>query len=407
MKRWGFLNALAYRDFRRLWICNFVSNLGTWVHTVALALWVYRNYPAPGWLGFIQFCSYFPSFIFFLLAGSLADLVSRKALLIVTQLIMAGGAFALALMVHLGAANISIVAITVTIIGVGLAFSFPAWQAIIPDLVPSRSMLNAVSLNSASWNMARFLGPLLGGLIISLWSLPACFYLNSLSFLPFALVMVMVQLPRRHKDDWKDRLNLSHLTEGIRYSLKRSWARNLLLTFGLINLLALPYLAFLPVFGSDILKKGELGTEALFAAAGMGAVMGVPVLALLNRRQEERTIIRLGVLALSGSLIIFSFSENFWLSLCALFLAGISFLITASSINTLLQLKVDEELRGRVMSLYVMMLTGIYPIGSGLMGLISNHFGVPRVLGISSFLVLLYGINLVFSGQLNEAQVSK
>lgn len=400
----GFLSALGYRDFRRLWICNFISNIGTWVHTVALSLWVHEKYATPGWLGFVQFCSYIPALLLFLIAGSLADLMNRKKLLIVTQIIMALGALILALEVTLDIANLLTVSFTVFAIGVGIALNFPAWQAIIPDIIPPKDILNAVSLNSASWNMARFLGPMLGAAIAS-WSLSFCFYLNSLSFLPFAFIIALIVLPPRHRKDWRNSFNRSHLTEGIRYSLARSWARNLLLTFGLLNFFAIPYLAFLPIFGKDILHAGDFGVGALYAATGLGAVAGVPLLNLLNRRWEERTIIKAGALILPGSLILFSFSRHLWLSNFALFMTGTSYLCTASSINTLLQLKVDEEIRGRVMSLYVLMITGIYPLGSILLGFIANRFGIPKVLAISSAVVLAYGINLALSEQLREASI--
>ncbi len=392
----GLFPSLSYRDFRSLWIWGFVSNIGTWVHTVALGLYVHDVYHSPGWLGVVNFFSYFPVVIFFLFAGSLVDTRNRRLILMVSQGVMMLAALALAIFVHLGGANLPAICITTFIMGVGFAFNFPAWQAIVPDLVPPGHLLNAVSLNAASFNLARSVGPVFASVIITLVSFSACFFVNSASFFPFILALAFIALPpvaaqKESAVSWKT------MTAGISRVLQRKSARNLLLTMGIVNFFGLPYVVFLPVFGKDILERGDIYVSVMYAAVGLGAALGAPLITHLNRTVDELTLLRGGVMGIALSLLAFSWSPNFWLSLPLLFMVGLFFLASMSSINTVLQLNTEREMRGRVMSLYVLMMVGSFPLGGALLGFIGDRLGIQWAISIGALACLLWGVVILFN----------
>jgi MFS family permease len=396
----NYFPSLTHHDFRLLWIWAFVSNIGTWIHNVALGLYVHELYHSPAWLGLINFISYAPTILLFLPAGYLADRRSRKGVLIVSQVIMGVGALALAVLVLTGAGGIAAISISVFVMGIGIAFNFPAWLAIVPELVPWDDLLNAISLNAASWNLARFLGPMLAGIIIAVASYSACFFANSISFFPFIFALLAISLPRVTGIQAGSSFSFRAMTGGISYSYRRQLIRNLLITFGIINAFSLPYMVFVPVFGKDILGRGNIGVSALYAATGLGAVCGAPLVTRLNRNLDRITLIKGGVVGISVSLLLFSWSTNFWFSLVLVFCAGLSFLVTVTSINTTLQLRTDPAMRGRVMSLYVFMLTGAYPLGGALLGFIANMAGMSHAMSIGALVCLFWGMVLILKPQL-------
>lgn len=404
VERRGLFPSLRYPDFRALFTTNFISYIGTWVHNVVLLLWVQNTYGTPGSLGLVNFMAYLPVIIFFLVAGTLTDVVDRRKLLIYSQSLMAAAAFALAVEVITGAANLLTVCITVFILGIGYAVSFPAFFAITFDLVEPRHILNAISLNAASFNTARFVGPLLASLLVAQWSFSGGFLANSLSFLPVIVALLIIKTPASERDEGGRIFNPSALTEGIRYAWHNAWARNLLLTLGAMNLFTLPFIVFLPTYGEEIIRAGDAGVFALYAASGFGAVLGVPVLNFLNRRWEEREIIKINSLVLPLALIAFSFSSQLWLSMILLCVAGIASLLVFSSINSLLQLKVEPRLRGRILSIFYLMLTGLAPLGGIILGFLADRWGITSVLAPSFFLFLICGVALtVFPRILREA----
>jgi MFS family permease len=398
--------SLAHSDYRMLLIWITVSNIGTWIHNVALGLYIHELYRSPGWLGLINFFSYAPTILLFLPAGSLADSGNRKRILVVSQAIMGAGALALAVLVLTGAGGLAGISISVFLMGIGIAFNFPAWLAIVPELVPREDLLNAVSLNAASWNMARFLGPMLAGVIIAVASYAACFFLNSASFFPLILALLAISLPRQDKSHTGSAFSFRTMAGGISYSLRHNLIRNLIITFGLINAFGLPYIVFVPVFGKDILMRGNIGVSAMFAASGLGAVAGAPLVTRLNRAFDEVKLVKGGVVGISMSLLAFSWSTSFWLSLFFLFCTGLFFLITATSINTTLQIKTDPRVRGRVMSLYVFMLVGAFPVGGALLGLIADIAGMSRAMSVGALACLFWGMILLFKPELLDATES-
>ncbi|MHB8779836.1 MAG: MFS transporter [Candidatus Geothermincolia bacterium] len=388
------LSAFSHRDFTVLWVGALVSNVGTWMHQTALNWLIWEKYHSSSWVGVTNFIYNLPVIFLFLLAGSFADLMDRRRLLIVTQAGMGLAALSLAILVTTGTANLLSINISLFMMGLFLVFTFPAWQAILPELVDPLDLLNAVALNSAQWNAARFAGPFLAGPLLALWSPDRLFYINALSYL--AVIFALLSIKTARKTDRPEHyFDRSHMTEGVKLAWRNRWARTILLALGTYTFFGLPYLIFVQIFATDVLGGGSGTYGVLLAASGLGAVLGAFLITALVRRVPENQVIKFSGLGIGVCLLLFCFSTRLWLSMLLMFLAGAAFLMTASGINSVLQLKVEAEIRARVMSLYVFMLIGTFPVGGLLMGVAAGWVGIRPALATGAAVCLATALLLV------------
>ena len=401
--RGGVLSAFGYRDFRILWPGALLSNIGTWVHMTALLWFVKELTNSDGWVGFANFANFIPVLLFVLLSGSLADRLNRKKIIIVTLVAMMLGAFALGICMSLGWASLGVIMVITTFMGVAFVFNFPAWRAIVTDLVPRDEILNAVSLDAAQFNIARFIGPALGALILSVWGVAGAFYINGFSFLAviISLLMLKTRTPGRPVPEGGTR---RHIMEVVRYSWRNRWARNLLLALAVTAFFGLPFMVLLPAISRDVLGRGAAGFGMLLMATGLGAVAGAPLVTYLNRRIPENEIVKFSALAAGVLLVLFSLSRTFWLSLLISVGLGVSYLMMSATINTVLQSRVSRDMRGRIMSIYILVFQGVFPIGGLMMGLIADARSAPFAMFVGGVVCLALGLVLVaFPSLLGDA----
>jgi MFS family permease len=401
--RGGVFSAFSYRDFSLLWSGALLSNLGTLIHTTALLWYVKQLTDSNAWVGAVNFASFVPIILFVLYAGSLADRIDRRKLILVTQTGMMLAALALGISTSLGWSSMVLIMSLTVFMGTAFVFSFPAWRAMIPDLVPPKDLLNGVALDAAGYNMARFVGPALGALIISVWSVAGAFYINAISFLAviFALMMLRYRPPASApptESIWRQ------MMQGLVYVRNNSWARNLLIVLGISAFFGLSYVVLLPGVSKDVLHKGSWGYGWLLGGLGLGAVIGAPIVTRLNRDIKEREIIKFALLATSLWLILLSVSRTFWLSFLASVGIGLSFLMVAASMNTVLQSRVERNMRGRIMSFYILLFQGTAPIGGLLMGYVADVKSISFALFIGSAVCLaLAVVIIIFPAILKDA----
>jgi MFS family permease len=397
----GVFSALGRRDYRVLWSGAFVSNVGTWVHTAVL-LWLVKDMTGSNaWVGAVNMASYLPVLIFVLPAGSLADYLDRKKLILWGQVVMMAGALALAVLTTVGLDSLPAIMVTTGVMGIAFALNFPAWQSVLPDLVPREDLLNAIALSAAQFNLARFIGPAIGGLIV-VWSAAAAFYFNALSFLfvIVALLLVRTETPGypRPPEGMTE-----HIKEGVRFVLGFKWMVTLLVSVAVISFFGFALIVLVPSLARDVLGRGSGGYGLLLGILGLGAFAGAPLVTYLGERVGERNVMRVSALTLGLSMTALSFSRAYWLSCVLLFGVGMSFLMMSASINTLLQGDVDREIRGRIMSLFIMMLVGVFPIGGQVLGLISDATSTPTAILIGgSACTALALVLLAFRGLTDE-----
>ncbi len=292
----GVLSAFRYRDFSLFWSGAFVSNTGTWIQTTVLLWFVLKITGSNAWVGAVNFANYAPIFLFVIVSGSLADYLNRKLLIIITQSIMGLAALGLAISAQLGIAHLPEIFLFTLLAGIAFAFNFPAWRAMVTDLVAREDMLNGVALDAAQYNLARFIGPFLGGIIIALWNVQGAFYINAVSFLAVIIALLLVKT-RTPAVPLEAESNREHIYEGMRYVWTHEWSRNILSALAVFAFFGLSFIVALPGFSDNILNRGSWGYTILLGFVGLGAVLGAPLVTFLRRYFSEPDIIRYCVLA--------------------------------------------------------------------------------------------------------------
>ncbi|HEY5527301.1 MAG TPA: MFS transporter [Candidatus Anoxymicrobiaceae bacterium] len=389
----GALSAFSHRDFSLLWSGAFVSNVGTWIQTTVLLWYVKELTNSNAWVGAVNLASFLPILLFVIYAGSLADRVDRRKLIIVTQVVMGLAALGLAIATSLGQHSLALImGLTVTM-GVAFVFNFPAWRAMVPDLVPPEDLLNGIALDAAQFNMARFVGPAIGAIIISVWSVSGAFYINAASFVAVIAALLLI---RARPVIVAPQISASkHIMEGFSYLRENPWAVKLLAVLLVESFFGIATIVLLPSEAKDVLHGGSLLYGLLVGAIGLGAVCGAPLVTLLHRRYSERAIIKGTLLAFSIILFVLALSHNDALSIAMTFSIGVVFLMASATINTVLQSRVERNMRGRIMSFYILVFQGTSPLGGLLLGFVSDRRSTPFAVGLGATVCLLMSIVII------------
>jgi MFS family permease len=386
--------SLSHRNFRVFWFGAFLSNIGTWMQAVAQGWLVLKLTDSPFWLGVDGFMATVPALLLTLAGGVFADLVDRRRLLLFTQVGAMLCAFVLAILIVTNVVHVWM--ILLISFGTGCCFSLagPSYQAITIDLAGRADLANAISLNSAQFQLSRLVGPLCAGLAISAFGLAGCFFLNGISFFAVIAALLIVRVPPTNNvpsHGMTDKSALWHdLTDGFRYVLGRPRVSILLLICFVTNLFGSPFLALMPYFARNILFLGEKGLAVMMGTSGAGAFCGAIVLAYLGNFKGKGWSVIVGVFAFSFFLVGFALSTRVIASLLFIFGMGFAIVFAVSLTNTLLQQLVTDEMRGRVMSMFVLSFIGAMPIGNLIAGAASEQFGAPHTLAAGGVLIAIF-----------------
>jgi MFS family permease len=368
--------ALSHRNFRLFIFGQGVSLIGTWMQQVALAWLVFvltgSSARSSFWLGLVGFCGQAPALVLAPFAGVFVDRWNRHRLLLATQTMMMLQAFAVAALALTGRADIPSLLALSLFLGVLNVFDMTARQAFYTEMLDRREDLaNAIALNSSIVNGSRLVGPALAGLLLAQTSAGFCFLVNGLSYLAVLAALLAMRLPARPRPVVTGRV-LAGLREGLADGLGFSPIRSILLLLSLVSLMGMSYSVLLPVFASDVLHGGPTTYGLLGAASGVGALGAALLLAARDTVLGLGRWITLTPALFGAGLIGFSFSTSLWLSLPLLAVGGFAMMAQMASSNTVLQTIVDEDKRGRVMSLYTMAFLGTAPLGSLLAGWLAD-----------------------------------
>lgn len=397
--------SFRYRDYRYFWSGALASNVGTWMQTVAVG-WVVYDITKAGnpsaTLGVINFLNFLPTTLLTLFAGLFADRLNRKRLIIVAQTLLMIQALVLARLTQVNDITIIIIGGLVLFGGIITAFIFPAWQAMLPDIVPKKSLLNAVALNAAQFNGARLLGPLLGGLVFARYGASEVFYVNAISFL-FVIGALALIHPVQEQHERSDGGAMSTLTAGLRYARQNRQVAWTLISVLMLSLFGMPYITLMPVIAAQVLGQGATGYSVLMAASGLGAVIGALSVASLPQHVRRGVLIRVAVLGMSSALLAFSLSRNYYLSVGLVSLVGASFLTGTSAAMTEIQSAAPPRIRGRVMALFVLCFIGMQPFSSLAFGWLGGIIGPESAVLVGAAVLLAYAVFLfVRPGLLTE-----
>jgi MFS family permease len=379
----GTFRALRYPNYRLIWIGSFLSNIGTWMQTVAQG-WLVRELTAsPALIGFVSFASSSPQIAFLLFGGVYADLFNRRKLLIATEAVYMFNAVALGALVLLrdwklweGLSLWHLIAITF-VSDVSFALAAPAEQALMLDLVRREDLPSAIALRSMQANLSRIIGPTIGGLLFGGIGIAGCYFLNSASFLAVIAALWLLRTPPWRAPDSHDAREIwRQMVAGVRYVQGRPRVKALLGVATVISVCGLPYMIFLPVFARDVLNQEAEGLARLWGAMGAGALLSALMMAysLSNSRRRGRLLLA-GNVFFGLAMAAFALSRNFALSCFFLALVGAGIVSINTTLTTLLQILVQDEMRGRVMSIYSLASIGLQPVGGLLIGALADLIG--------------------------------
>lgn len=375
------LRAMRHRNFRLFFFGQLISVSGTWMQTTAQQWLVYRLTGSQLSLGMVTFASFLPVLVLSLFMGVVVDRVPRRRLLLVTQTWFMAGAALLAALTASGAIQYWHILALAVFLGLANALDMPARQAFYLDLVERDDLMNAIALNSSVFNGARIVGPALGGLVVATLGEAPAFALNALSFTAVLAGLLMMRLPPSSLPVRRDPA-LAELKHGLHYLAEDRRVFGLVTMIAAFSLIGFPYLTLLPVFARDILDVGASGLGALMAAMGVGALVSALGLAVLGERGNPKPRPRGRLLELNrwlfvGAAAAFGLSKAAWSSMLALALAGYAFITLLAVTNTLIQILVPDDRRGRVLSIYTWSLGGFWPLGALLIGAIGDWVGAP------------------------------
>ena len=370
------LRALNHRDFRLFWSGQLVSLIGTWMQSVGQAWLVLELTDSPFKLGLIGTLQFAPMLFLSLVAGAIADRVLKRRLILATQMALMLQAFSLAVLVWTGHVRYWHVALLAVLYGLANTLDMPVRQSFIADLVGKGDLMNAVALNSAMFNGARIVGPAAAGLLIARYGVAIAFFLNGLSFLAVIAALAAIRtegLPRPSSGT----TILEEIVEGVRYAVKTPLIALVLSLLLSVSLFVINYNVLVPLIARDVLHEGAHGFGFLMAALGAGAVAGALALALLGGRRPPLGLLVGSALFVSGATASLAAVRHFGVAVFVLVVIGLGQILFTASCNTTLQVTVPDGVRGRMMSFYALVFAGVTPIGSFLIGSISETLGVP------------------------------
>jgi MFS family permease len=370
-----------------LWFGAFTSTVGNWMQQVAQSWLVFELTQSSFFLGLDYFLGQLPILLFTLIGGVVADRYDRRHLLLGSQLVQMTTAFTLATVIYLGLVRVQYILALSFVTGLGQAFGGPAYQALIPSLVQKKDLPNAIALNSIQFNLARVFGPLLAGWTLARWGGAACFGLNGLSFL--VVIVALLSMSIKHVKPTHQKPMLDELKGGLRYAKGEPAIVALTVLAALTTFLGLPLLTFLPVFARDVFHGDINRFSHMMAFSGAGAVCGALIVAWLGRFRHIGLTVLVTQAMFGGLVVAFAMSRIVWLSDLLLFFSGAALLMTFSMTSSLVQLIVPDNLRGRVMSIYMVAFRGGMPLGSLAAGYAASRTSAPFVLALNGCLLLM------------------
>lgn len=384
------LRPLRHRNFALLWSAALVSNVGSWMQTVAVGVLVTARTGQAGWTGLVAAAGFLPIGLLSPLGGVMADRMDRRKWLFVTTVGETLFAVALALLAALG--RPSPAAVTLLVLGGGAmsAIGFPAYQAMMPDLVPSDELGAAISLSSAQFNLGRVVGPALAGLAIVAGGYTWAFAINAASFFAVLVALVAIRLPVASPAAGAQTLR-KRLADGATATLHNPGARFAVLLISVVALTASPFIALVPAMAIEVFHSGAGGTSVLVSAQGVGAVCGALAITPLVARFGRRRVLIGDLAVVVVGLVGYADAPGLWVGAAALLIVGAGYIGVLAGANTVVQLHAPTAMRGRMLGIYMMALGILYPLGAIIQGALagSNELRLVTTAGAVLLAVVL------------------
>jgi MFS family permease len=389
----GVFSALSSRGFRMYWSGAFVSSIGSWLQMTAV-LWFVRNRSSDTVVGLVNMAAWVPCLFFSLFAGAMSDRMDRRRVIMACQMVMMVCSIMMGVCINTSVPDMLIVAF-LAISGVAYAIFIPAWISTIPFLVARETILSANTLNNVQFNLARFIGPAIGGALLVATSDYLPFYLNALTFVVF-MVLIIVSKQRMPPPEPR-RINVgASVIEGFRYVRENGWMGRVLLANCGLSFFGFSFIILLPSVCKEILLVSDHYYGFLMGMTGLGALAGMFVVAVLKKRAGLKAMMSMGAFSTAAFLIAFPLSHYYWLSCILAAGVGGSFLVFLTTVGAALQGNTAPEMQGRISSMLVVAYMGVFPLGGLLLGYLSDAFSLQASLEIAGFACVAVALYTVF-----------
>jgi MFS family permease len=373
----GAWSALRYRVFRLLWIATVVSNIGSWMYSAASGWLMTSLSPSPLVVSLVQVATSLPLFLFALPAGALADMIDKRRFIVTLEILTTIFSALFALLVTRHMVNPQALLLFTFLVGILGALETPAWQAIVPMLVPPQALPSAIASNSVGVNISRVIGPALAGFIILSFGIAAPFWLDAVSNIGVIAVILWWRAPVRAAHALPAEHLTSAMRAGVRYARNNRPLRATLVRAVGFFLFASAYWALLPVLARSQLHGGPTLYGVLLGAIGAGAVAGAMLLPRARGKSGADAAVMLGEAGTAAALLLFGVATQAWVAVFACILAGVSWIVVLASLNVSAQEALPEWVRGRGLAAYVSVFFGTMSLGSFVWGYLATHLGLP------------------------------
>ncbi len=394
--------AFGSKNYRYYFIGQLVSQIGTWLQIVAQGWLVLTLTKSPLLIGIVAATLTLPSLFFSLFGGVIVDRFDKKKLIILTNVGSMVLAFVLGILTITNSITIWQIMILSFLLGTINAVDMPARQAFVSEMVPKDKVHSAIALNASIFNAARVVGPSVAGILIVLVGVGGAFLLNSLSYIAAIIVQFLI-IPILHPKPKHSHPFLA-VKEGVVYTWSHPVVRSLIGLTAVVSVFGWSYTTIMPYIAEKVFQQDAKGLGYLYAAAGLGALCATILISGIGTRFRPHVFIISGISLFSLSMFLFSFTNNLHLGYLYLFLGGFGLLITFPIINAQIQNRVEAHFRGRVLSIYLLMFVGLFPVGSFQIGLVSEYLGVQTALRIGAVVVFIAAIlSLAFRGKVSKS----
>jgi MFS family permease len=389
--------AFQSRNYRLFFLGQGLSLVGNWITMVAMIWLVYHLTQSPVLLGIVGFASQVPNLVLVPFGGVLSDRWNHRQTLLVTQALSMLQSFLLAILTLTGTIHIAHIIALSLFQGIVNAIDSPTRQAFVPEIVERKeSLINAIALNSSMFNGARLIGPAIGGVLLASVDAGYCFLIDGISYVAVLLALIAMRLKPKPSTASQSSLTfatiMQHLKEGFVYAFGFAPVRSILIMVGLVSFLGINFAVVLPIFSNEILHGNANTLGLLMAASGVGSLIAAVQLSLRRGVRGLGQLVAIAPIIYGLGMIAFAASRSIWLSTLLLAVIGFGSLLQSASSNTIIQTLVQDEMRGRVMSIYIMSFLGMISFGNLFQGTLISFIGAPATVAISGVICVVVAI---------------
>lgn len=383
--------AFESRNYQYYFIGQLISQIGTWLQIVAQGWLVLTLTQSPFLIGVVAAAGTLPSFLFSLFGGVLVDKLNKKYLIAATQIASMVVAFIFGLLVVTGNITVLQIIILSFLLGTIAAIDMPARQAFVSEMVEEDKVRSAIALNASIYNAARVIGPSIAGFLIALVGVGGAFMFNAVSYVAaIAVQFLIVPIAINHVRNTAN--PILAMQEGIYYTWRHPVVRSLIILTAIVSVFGWSYTTLMPLIAKEIFQQEAAGLGYLFAFSGIGALVATLMISGIGGRFKSSVFINGGITIFAVAMIGFSFTENLIIAYITMFFSGFGLLSAFSVINARIQHLVEPQVRGRVLSIYLLMFVGLFPLGNFQIGFVSEYFGPQMAIRIGAVIVLFAGI---------------